>query len=362
MKMQILRIMPVSVLGVFFLWSSAHAQAAERDLATWMKGKDLTLIVTFRAGGGHDLTARMIAKAGPKYFPGKPRIVVKNYPGGGGLRGLRYAYKQKPDGLTASQLHPQFLLRPLIGIKMEGFDPSKIRLVANLRGGRPQQMLCVRRAVAASWADVQNLGRTLTFGDTSYGSSGGAGAMFLQLIGAPFKVVTGYGGTSGVIAALDRGELDSGRACLLNKGDTIERLHPEWLKPPTFLVPIAYYGEKPNADRLNELRLKMPPLLFDLPGIKYTKVQREALELNVLLTAVGNRSVWLPPGTPDDMFQAWSKMMKSLADDEEFNRISKAAGQEVRYVSGNELETFLKRARALPEEGKLLLRKLNLGK
>jgi len=355
-------IVAAALVAGICMGSSGAADAAERDLAAWMKGKDLTLVVTFRAGGGHDLTARMIAKTGRKYFPGRPAILVKNLPGGGGLRGLRYAYKQKPDGLTASQLHPQFLLRPLIGVKMEGFDPSRIHLVANLRGGRPQQMLCVRRAVATSWADVLKLGRSLTFGDTSYGSSGGAGAMFLQLIGAPVKVVTGYGGTAGVIAALDRGELDSGRACLLNKGDTIERLHPEWVKPPTFLVPIAYYGEPPDAARMAELKLKMPPLIFDLPGIKYTKVQRDALELNVLLTAVGNRSVWLPPGTPDDMFRAWSHMMKSLATDEEFNRLSQAAGQEVRYVSGEELATFLKRARALPEEGKLLLRRMNLGK
>lgn len=353
---------PALLLAAACLWPPTPAAAAPRDLKTWMQGKDLTLVVTFRAGGGHDLTARMIAKTGPKYFPGKPNILVKNLPGGGGLRGLRYAYKQKPDGLTASQLHPQFLLRPIIGMEMEGFDPTRIRLVANLRGGRPQQMLCVRRQVATSWADVVKLGRPLTFGDTSYGSSGGAGAMFLQLIGAPVKVVTGYGGTAGVIAALDRGELDSGRACLLNKGDTIERLHPEWLKPPTFLVPIAYYGEKPDAARLKELGLDMPPLIFDLPGIKYTKAQREALELNVLLTAVGNRSVWLPPGTPDDMFQAWSHMMKSLATDAEFNRLSKAGGQAVHYVSGTELETFLRRAKALPDEGKTLLRRLNTGK
>ncbi|HEX9810358.1 MAG TPA: hypothetical protein VGC25_12270 [Alphaproteobacteria bacterium] len=336
--------------------------AAERNLETWMRGKDLTLVVTFRAGGGHDLTARMIAKTGPKYFPGKPRILVKNLPGSGGLRGLRYAYQQKPDGLTASQLHPQFLLRPLIGMEMEGFDPSKIRLVGNLRGGTPQQLLCVRRSVATSWDEVVKLGRPITFGDTSFGSSGGAGAMFLQLIGGPVKVVTGYGGTAGIMAALDRGELDSGRACLIGRDDTIERLHPEWLRKPTYLVPIAYYGEKPDEARLRELGLDMPPLLFDLPGIRYTKAQRDALELNVLLTAVGNRSVWLPPGVPDDMFRAWSHMIRSLEKDAEFIELSKVGGQEVRYVSGEELETFLRRARDLPPEGLALLRRLNTGK
>lgn len=357
-----LKLLSPVILSLALFLSPNPAGGAERNLESWMKGKDLTLVVTFRAGGGHDLTARMIAKVGPKYFPGKPRVLVKNLPGGQGVRGLRFAYAQKPDGLTASQLHPQFLLRPLIGFVDEGFDPSNIRLVGNLLGGSPKQMLCVRRTVATSWEEVLKLGRTITFGDTSFGSSGGAGAMFLQLIGAPVKVVIGYGGTAGIVAALDRGELDSGRACLLDKGDTIERLQPEWVKPPAFLVPIAYYGEKPDAARLQELGLKIPPLIFDLPGIKYTKSQREALELNVLLTAAGNRSVWLPPGSPDDMFGAWTHMIKSLAKDAEFINLAQAGGQEIAYVSGEELDAILKRAAALPDEGKTLLRRLNTGK
>ena len=168
----------VFALGLLCLLQSSPTAAAARNLQTWMKGKELRIIVTFRAGGGHDLTARIIARTGSKYFPGKPRITVKNLPGGGGLRGLRYTYKQKPDGLTAGQLHPQFLLRPLVGLKLEGFDPTKICLVGNLRAEPPHQMLCVRRSVATSWEEVIALKRTITFGDTSYGSSGGAGALF----------------------------------------------------------------------------------------------------------------------------------------------------------------------------------------
>lgn len=350
------------LFGVFCLWQPGIATAAERNLETWMQGKELRIIVAFRAGGGNDLTARIIARTGSKYFPGKPRIRVKNLPGGGGTRGIRYAYKQAPDGLTAGLLHPRFILRPLIGMKIKGFDPKKIRLVGNLRAGPPQQMLCVRRSVATSWEEVLALKRTITFGDTSYGTSGGAGALFLELVGAPVKVVTGYGGTSGIIAALDRGELDAGRACMLGAGDTIDRLHPEWLKKPTYLVPIAYYGDRPSGARLRELGLKVPPLLFDLAGIKITKVQRRAMELTVLLTAIGNHSVWLPPGVPDDMFEAWSKMVKSLRDDAEFVKLSKAGGQDIGYISGADLGKLIDTAKQLPPEGIATLRSLNTGR
>ena len=350
------------LLGVLCLWQPGVGLSAERNLMTWMQGKELRIIVAFRAGGGNDLTARIIARTGSKYFPGNPRITVKNLPGGGGLRGIRYAYKQAPDGLTAGLLHPRFILRPLIGMKIKGFEPEKIRLVGNLRAGPPQQMLCVRRAVATSWNDVLALKRSITFGDTSYGTSGGAGALFLELVGAPVKVVTGYGGTSGIIAALDRGELDAGRACLLGAGDTIDRLHPEWLKKPTYVVPIAYYGDTPDATRLRELGLQVPPLIFDLPGIKITKVQRKALELSVLLTAIGNHSVWLPPGVPHDMFRAWSDMVKSLEKDAEFVKLSKAGGQEIGYISGADLGKLINSAKQLPPEGIATLRSLNTGR
>jgi hypothetical protein len=134
------------------------------------------------------------------------------------------------------------------------------------------------------------------------------------------------------------------------------------LKKPTYLVPIAYYGEPPDAARLRELGLKAPPLLFDLPGIKHTKVQRRALELAVELTAIGNRSVWLPPGVPEDMFRAWSKMINSLRTDAEFIKLATAAGQPVHYISGESLSAFLDRVKSLPPEGIKLLNRLNTGK
>lgn len=357
-----IKILPVLLTGMFCILHSPGASAQPRDLAKWMRGKELKIVVPFRAGGGNDLAARIIARTGSKYFPGKPQIRVVNRPGGGGLRGIRYTYKQPNDGLTSGLLHPRFILRPMIGIKIQGFDPSKIRLVANVFAGKSGQYLCVRRTVATSWQQVLALKRSITFGDSGYGTSGGAGALFLQLTGAPVKVVTGYGGTSGIIAALDRGELDSGRACLIGKGDTIERLHPEWLKRPTYLVPIAYYGAKPDKARLDELGLKVPPLLFDLAGVKYTKGQREAFELNDRLVAVGNHSLWLPPGVPDDMFNAWHGMLEHLKTDPKFNELSEAGNEETGYISGTDLEKLIGRAKHLPPDGTAMLKSLNTGK
>jgi tripartite-type tricarboxylate transporter receptor subunit TctC len=354
----LLAVLPFGLL----LCHPTSSQSAERDLNAWVKGKRLNIIVGFAAGGVNDLTARLIAQHGSRYFPGEPRIVVTNHPGGGGVRGVREAYKATPDGLTAGLLHPRFIVRPLIGQPIDGFDGSKIRLVGNIKRDPSGNLICIRRSVATTWDEVLALKRPITFADTDYGTSGGGGALFLQLIGAPIKVVTGYGGTAEILAAMDRGEADAGRSCLIAEGDTVERLYPEWLKPPTFIVAIASHGGEIDEARLHELKWAIPPSIFDLPGLTFSPGQREALELNDLLAATANHTVWLPPEVPDDMYKAWVGMLKKLEKDEAFIAQSKAAGQPVDFISGPEIRKIIQRAQNLPADGLATLRYLNTGK
>jgi tripartite-type tricarboxylate transporter receptor subunit TctC len=72
--------------------------------------------------------------------------------------------------------------------------------------------------------------------------------------------------------------------------------------------------------------------------------------------------MWLPPGVPDDMFRAWSDMMKKLATDKEFIELSRAGGQDVGYMSGERLQELIYRAQKLSPEGIDLLRRLATGK
>jgi len=60
--------------------------------------KPIELIVPFDAGGSTDLAARVLASVIPTYL-GQP-VVVINKKGGGGLIGMNYVQKAKPDGYT----------------------------------------------------------------------------------------------------------------------------------------------------------------------------------------------------------------------------------------------------------------------
>ncbi|MGZ9257789.1 MAG: hypothetical protein ACXW50_25460, partial [Candidatus Binatia bacterium] len=67
----------VAVLSVV---GSLHAQ----NTKNFLDGKIITFLVGSSAGGGTDVTARLIARHIERYLPGKPRIDVANKPGAGG--------------------------------------------------------------------------------------------------------------------------------------------------------------------------------------------------------------------------------------------------------------------------------------
>ncbi|HEX9836018.1 MAG TPA: hypothetical protein VGB90_04135, partial [Alphaproteobacteria bacterium] len=89
----------LAILGAV---AAASAPAAHADeVADFYKGKTMQILVGFPPGGGYDLYARLVERHLGKYVPGNPSIVVKNMPGGTGVRAAAYMSNATPqDGLT----------------------------------------------------------------------------------------------------------------------------------------------------------------------------------------------------------------------------------------------------------------------
>jgi tripartite-type tricarboxylate transporter receptor subunit TctC len=77
------------------LWTSAACAASD----AWA-GKTVILLVGQPAGGGYDGYSRLFAKYLP-FLPGKPRIVVENMPGAGGVTMADYLSNEAPKDGTA---------------------------------------------------------------------------------------------------------------------------------------------------------------------------------------------------------------------------------------------------------------------
>lgn len=68
--------------------------------AQFYKGKTITMVVNYPAGGPTDLEGRIVAQHLPDYLPGKPTVVVKNVGGAGGLIGSNQVGEAAPNGET----------------------------------------------------------------------------------------------------------------------------------------------------------------------------------------------------------------------------------------------------------------------
>ena len=82
------------------LHRAAHAQEP------FYKGKRLTLLINFAAGGPSDIEGRLLAKHIAKHIDGQPQIIVQNKDGAGGLVGTNYVGEVGPrDGTHVRLLH-----------------------------------------------------------------------------------------------------------------------------------------------------------------------------------------------------------------------------------------------------------------
>jgi len=68
--------------------------------AQFYKGKTITMIVNYPAGGPTDIEGRIVAHHLPAHIPGSPTIVVKNVGGAGGLIGSNQLGEAAPNGET----------------------------------------------------------------------------------------------------------------------------------------------------------------------------------------------------------------------------------------------------------------------
>src|SRR5581483_8798834 len=172
------------------------------------KGKTVTMIVAYAAGGGTDLTGRMIAPYLTKYLPGNPALVVQNMPGAAGTRAMNHIVQRTaPDGLTllmgaGSAVDPVLYrtvnvqYRPEDYLVVGGFGRGGLALLVNTAA---QDRLLDRSKPPLAIAAI-------TAHDAF--SRSGMALWGIAYLGWNAKWVTGYSGTNETVIALERGEVD----------------------------------------------------------------------------------------------------------------------------------------------------------
>ena len=171
-------------------------------------GKTVTIISPYPPGGTYDRMARLAAKFMPKHLKGNPSMIVKNRPGGGGLIGLRAAYKAKPDGLTMTHFASTVVLRKLLG-SAKDIDFKKMGWIGSV-GGANYIMVVRSDRKERTLVDFQNAKPVIKIGATGPASLLTITPKLLQRAGGfNLKLVAGYKGFAPLALALKQGEIDA---------------------------------------------------------------------------------------------------------------------------------------------------------
>src|SRR3981189_3190078 len=102
------------------LTAGLTAIAAPGSQAQTFPSEPITMIVAWPAGGGSDISMRLLADALSKQI--KVPVVVLNKPGAGGAIGHRETVNAKPDGSTIGMFSSGGIPLPYINAQANTFD------------------------------------------------------------------------------------------------------------------------------------------------------------------------------------------------------------------------------------------------
>ena len=176
------------------------------------EGRRLNIVVSYFPGGGYDIYSRLFARHLPRHIPGRPSIVVQNMPGAGSIIGANYLYRVAPrDGTVVGTFGPTQVIRQVIGLPGIAFEAEKFNWIVAAHAG--DAIACVARAAAGvkTLDDAIKRPKPLIVASTAPGASTTIWpTVYREILGANFKIVSGYKGTSGIRAAMEQGEVDAG--------------------------------------------------------------------------------------------------------------------------------------------------------
>lgn len=297
---------PFMALAAGAAGSVAFGPAAQADaIADFYKGRNLTILVGYGAGGGYDTTSRMFAKHLSRHVPGNPTVIVQNMPGAGSMKVANYLYNAAPkDGSTMGVFASSTALEPLFGNKKAKYTTTGFNWIGSLHrdtascaiwNGGGQGIKVVDDLVKAK--------KTVIFGSTSPAAITSQHALVLKnYLGAPIKVIYGYKGTKGVSLAMQRGEVNASCGMFESsvKGAFSNHVKAGNLKVIVQFGPdkaVPYFGD---ATRLYD-RMKDPK-------------DKPVLDIIFRQTQLA-RPLAAPPGTPKARVAALRKaMLDTLTD------------------------------------------------
>src|SRR4051812_27735569 len=300
-------------LALSALASPARAQSAE----DFYRGRTVTILVGFTAGGGYDLYARLLGRHIGRHIPGRPSVVVQNVPGAGSMKATQFVYGvAAKDGLTLATVSRGMVTEPLLNAASLGFEPTKLTWLGTVTS---ETSVCAtwKTSAVKTWDDMFK--REFSLGGSAVGADPDTYALTLRnVFGAKVMLVTGYPGGNDINLAMERHEVD-GRC---GWSWTSLKSQKNWLPQINVLV---QFGLEKNAD------LPEVPLALDLAR---NDEERQVLRLLMAAQHVG-RPLFTSPDIPPDRKAALRAAFDAAMNDPQFLGEAAKLGLEISPIAAN---------------------------
>ena len=307
----------------------APAQAQD-----FFRGKQVTIVVGFTAGGGYDLTARLYARHYGRHIPGNPTVIVQNMPGAGSaVAAASLANAPPQDGTRLGFIAGGAVIDPLLGGKAR-YDARTFHWI----GGRANEP-----SICGVWheAGVHTMQDAMTK-EAVIGASGPGSRTLTypkilnELTGTRFKIVTGYPGGNEIAIAMERREVDGW--CGISWGSVKTRL-ASWLRDK-------------KLDILTQFALTRAPDMADVPlAGEFARNERDRKAIEFLESdAVFAWPMFAPPGVPAERVQELRKGFEAMLKDPQFLADAAKPNMDIDLVPGSDLQRLVNELYATPPD------------
>jgi tripartite-type tricarboxylate transporter receptor subunit TctC len=304
----------VAVLALVLLilvLSACTPQAAVPDFPT----KNITIVVPYKAGGGFDLQARLIAPFLEKYLPKKVNVIIQNVEGAGGRLGVSQFAKSKPDGYTLSVVGLETVAFMSVLEQLDD-DPQNWTMLGQLSSDAP---LVAVNAKTGLDSPAAMKGKDFRFGVTSENLP--VAAVITTMIGSNYRPVL-FDGSGDVILATTRGDVDV--------------VYLSW---PSMLKGVRdSKGALKSVFVINKTRLPAAP---DVPTIEEMGVKPNDAQYAVLFVS---RIIVAPAGMDKAIQTILVDAINKAEADPEFAAAMTKGGFEITTAKPDEVKTHIKLA------------------
>jgi tripartite-type tricarboxylate transporter receptor subunit TctC len=275
------------------------ANSAQADaVADFYKGRTVTLVVAFGAGGMYGLNGRIMSRHIGKHIPGRPNIIVQHKSGAGGSKAANYMYTAAPkDGSYMAELSKDTAVAQVLRPKKLKYNAAKFNYLGRMMPYSAVFMVWHKHGIR-KWQDATKKQVILANSGVS-SHSYLEGAALVKWAGMKLKLVKGYRGAANMYKAMESGEVHA----RIGAWFSLKAKKPQWLKDKKVDI-ILQTGLKKSPD------LPHVPLLIDFARNKEERKMAVLLEL-------GSPVGWglsMPPGVPkarvNALRTAFSKMLK----------------------------------------------------